>query len=248
MIHTRECPNCHTAITYKYSCSLRRAEKENRVCINCKYSFYPGPNLGKKFSIETKKKMSASRKGKRAWNKGIPLSSEHSKNLSKSLKGRKVWSKGKKFSSEYRLKLSRSHKGQKSPMADKTHSEDTKYKLRLATINDLRKKGIHFGNKGASNFNPKACKYLDKLNEERGWNLQHAMNGGEIEIYGYFVDGFDKGRNIIVEYDEKDHNRSDRKLKDSLRQNNIISHLQTQGIIAEFWRYKEMSDRLERVF
>lgn len=41
-------------------------------------------------------------------------------------------------------------------------------------------KNRHTKGKPCINYSEKACKFIDKLNEERGWNLQHALNGGEI--------------------------------------------------------------------
>jgi len=35
--------------------------------------------------------------------------------------------------------------------------------------------------------------------------LQHAENGGEFEVAGYYLDGYDKNLNIAFEYDEPGH-------------------------------------------
>lgn len=122
----------------------------------------------------------------------------------------------------------------------KQHTEETKYKLRISTIKDLKKKGILPSN---VNFNPKACEFIDKLNEERGWNLQHALNGGEIELYGYFVDGYDKERNIIFEYDEHNHERRDRKQKDLIRQENLLKNI----VPSLFIRYNEKKNKIYEI-
>jgi len=59
------------------------------------------PMLGRKHSEETKKKISESRTGTTAWNKGIPMKEEMKKRLSKTLKGKYVgensfkWNGGK---------------------------------------------------------------------------------------------------------------------------------------------------------
>lgn len=134
-----------------------------------------------------------------------------------------------------------------NPFYGKSFSEKTIYKMRLKAIENLRKKGIKMGYKGAGNYNSKACEYIDKLNKENGWNLQHALNGGEVEIYGYFVDGYDKEKNIIFEYDELGHNTQKRKLKDIIRQNNIISYLKENNINVNFWRYDEKNNNLYNI-
>ena len=197
------------------------------------------PNRGKRLSEETKKKISIANKGRQTWTKGKTLSDIHKQNLSKSLMGRESWSKGRKFSKQYRIKLSISHRGQKSPMEGKHHSDETKLKLRKSRCKWIKQ---HYG---GPQYNPKACKYLDKLNKEKGWDLQHALNGGEYSFLGYFVDGYDKDKNIIVEYDEPKHYTINDTLKekDLKRQNNIIKFQSP----SQFWRYNEKIDKLERI-
>ncbi len=81
---------------------------------------------------------------------------------------------------------------------------------------------------------------MDLLNNVYGWNLQHAENGNEYHIkeLGYWLDGYDKEKNIVVEYDEPKHKYYD-KQKDIKRQQNIIQFLK-----CEFWRYNEKEDKL----
>jgi hypothetical protein len=90
------------------------------------------------------------------------------------------------------------------------------------------------------NFNPKACEYLNKLNEERGWNLQHALNGGEQRVLRYWLDGYDKKKNIVVEYDEPLHKY--KKEYDLNRQIEIIKFLN-----CDFYRYNEKTKILSQV-
>ena len=61
-----------------------------------------------------------------------------------------------------------------------------------------------------------------------------TKTGGEIQLYGYFVDGYDKERNIIFEYDEKKHYKSNGNLnnKDIYRQNLIIERYQPKSIFS----------------
>ena len=55
------------------------------------------------------------------------------------------------------------------------------------------------------NYNPDACKLIDEYSKKYGYNFQHAMNGGEICMGGYFPDGVDEKRKTIVEVDENYH-------------------------------------------
>ena len=120
------------------------------------------------------------------------------------------------------------------------HTNEFREKLRLARIKQMEKLGVT-----TSNYNPKACEFIDKLNKENGWNLQHAMNGGEIIVSGYSLDGYDKERNIVFEYDERYHYKFGRKLrnKDLLRQQRIIDKL----IPNKFFRYDEEKQNLYEV-
>ena len=94
------------------------------------------------------------------------------------------------------------------------------------------------------NYSEKACQYIDRLNESKGWKLQHALNGGEVRVGPYSLDGYDKEKNIAFEYDENSsrHNSKKGRERDIARQQYIISQ-----IGCEFWRYSEREDRLYRV-
>jgi hypothetical protein len=61
-------------------------------------------------------------------------------------------------------------------------------------------------------------------------DLQHAENGGEFHIkeLGYWVDGYSKEKNIVLEYYEPFHqNQVER---DKRRKQEIIEHLRCQFI------------------
>ena len=94
------------------------------------------------------------------------------------------------------------------------------------------------------NYNIEACKYIDNLNKEKGWNLQHALNGGECKIGPYHVDGYDKELNIAFEYDENKpkHTSIKGQLKDKCRQAYIIEKTN-----CDFWRYSEKDHLLYKV-
>ena len=97
-----------------------------------------------------------------------------------------------------------------------------------------------------AHYNKKACDYINRLNDEMGWNLQHAENGGEVIIDGYYLDGYDKELNIAFEYDEQRH------YKDV--ENNILidKDIERQNYIIEktnctFYRYNERMNLLYKV-
>ena len=105
---------------------------------------------GKKFSDETKRKMSEAHKGITTWNKGIPMSAEAKQKLSESKTGvptgpfsdehRQAISNARKgivFSDEHRANLSKARKGKKL-------SEETKAKMREAQIRRFKEKPMVF--------------------------------------------------------------------------------------------------------
>lgn len=124
----------------------------------------------------------------------------------------------------------------------KSHNEETKEKIRESTIKYLEK------TKGSckARYSIIACKYIDELNKKNNWNLQHAENGGEVQLFGYFVDGYDKNLNIVFEFDEPSHyidiENNILKEKDIKRQNYIKSKLN-----CEFYRYNQQLDLLYKI-
>jgi len=208
--YIKNCPECNKIITYKHKGHCNESIKLNRLCKQC----------GIKKS-----------KGAR-WNGHIPQTI-FTRNCPKC---NEVIIYDSKYANKSYWNAMKSNKN--CFKCTRTKTEEHKYKLRMATIKDLKNKGIHWGN-----YNPQACKFIDKLNIENNWNLQHAMNGGEIEVYGYFLDGYDKDRNIIFEYDEPRHNKPFKKKKDMIRQENIIKQLNP----TVFLRYNESNKTMTNI-
>ncbi len=205
------------------------------------------PLKGYKHSDESKRKMSESHKGK-------ILSEETKRKMSDAAKRNKKWlgkthlektkrkmsesHKGKTHSEETKRKLSESKKGKtlseetKRKMSennarywkDKKLSEETKRKMRLSRIENIE---IHKLNGGqlTPNYNPVACEIIRWFNMYYDFNFQHAENGREICIDGYFPDGVDGKQKTIIEIDEKHHFDKDGNLrkKDIKRQKYLES-------------------------
>lgn len=112
-------------------------------------------------------------------------------------------------------------------------SDETRVKMSIAA-----RKRIGY----SANFNPNACKYIYALNEEKGWHLQHALNGGEITVGPYFLDGYDKELNIAFEYDERKHHCKKKRKHDIVKQNYIINTLK-----CKFYRFDENLNTLYEV-
>jgi hypothetical protein len=108
----------------------------------------------------------------------------------------------------------------------KKHTEATKNKMRVSTIKYIES----LNGKLAPRYNQNSITKIEKVAKNLGiTDLQHAENGGEyyIKELGYFVDGYSKEKNVVIEYDEKHHfdTNGNLKEKDLLRQTEIQKFL-----------------------
>lgn len=145
----------------------------------------------------------------------------------------KIGNKTRIVSEETREKIAKSRRG--IPL-----SEETKLKLRLSRLKWIKRYKSNTSN--GRWFNTNGCAYFDVLNKENGWNLQHALNGGEVEICGYALDAYDKEKNIVVEYDEQKHHydkHGNLSNRDIDRMKRIIKELN-----CKFYRYVEKTKTL----
>lgn len=191
----------------------------------------------KPFTEETLEKMRLANSGSKNHNFGKSPSEETRKKIGEAHKGEKHWSFGKSPSEESRKKMSMSHKGQKPGITGKHHSIETKRKMRLSHIKVIENR-LDNGGQISPNYNPYACKLIDEYGKENGYNFQHAENGGEffIKELGYWLDGYDREKNIVIEIDEKHHFDIDGNLrnKDINRQKEIENFLKCQFIRIKY--------------
>jgi hypothetical protein len=192
--------------------------EETKQKIRLKMSGKNHPFFGKKHTKETKEKISKANSG------------ENSACFGRTGELHPFF--GKHHTESVKLRISESNSGKRTGIENPAKRKDVRTKIR--TSHNKRRESLYCG-QSSPNFNVDACNYMDMLNKTHGWNLVHAMNGGEFYIkdLGYWVDGYDKARNIVVEYDEPRHYKNG-ELKDSdvIRQNEIIAHLN-----CEFYRY-----------
>jgi predicted RNA-binding Zn-ribbon protein involved in translation (DUF1610 family) len=248
----RKCSNCGIEITYKSAKSYLFCVRHDTKCRKCatkESSKYKDKSYFQ--SNEYRQKMS--RSVKNGWKKKDLKSKEVFKRKC-SENAYKQWENNRNkmikimHSNEYRYKH---HVNSKNMWKNPSHiehmkkvnsSDEYRKQRRIIAQNILRQR---FGNGHLSGYNKNACEFIDKLNKERGWNLQHALNGGEYSIDGYSLDGYDKEKNIAFEYDEPRHYNIDDNLKsgDVYRQKNIINSLHP----SEFWRYNERKNNMYNV-
>lgn len=180
---------------------------------------------GRKFSREWKRRISEANKGHTFGMKGKFHSNETRHKMS-------VAGKERKFSDETKRKISIALKGRKrEPL-----SKETKRKLRLSAIQRIERDRLN-GNQLIPRFNSIACQLIDEYGKQHGYNFQHPMNGGEFHIkeLGYWVDGYDKTQNVVIEYYERRHlNHIE---KDEQRKQEIIKHLGCKFIVLNENKY-----------
>jgi len=205
---TRECPNP------KNNPKCKKFFRYGSCCISCR-------SYGIPLSEETKRNISKSLKGKKKSAETRLKISRAKQNLSEETKRKMSKAKkGKHHSEETNKKISEAHK-------DKHHSEETKRKMRLAAIKRIEENKL-IGNQLCPAYNSVACEIINWINMYYGYNFQHTENGGEFRILelGYWVDGYDKIRNVVIEYYEKLHyDRGNLKQKELKREQEIIKKL-----------------------
>jgi hypothetical protein len=128
--------------------------------------------------------------------------------------------KGIHLSKETKEKLSKAGTGRIGYWSGKVLSDEHKQKLRESMLGKI-----------CPSFNPVACQKIDEYGKQYGYNFQHALNGGEVRIIGYSLDGYDKKKNVVIEYYEKRHHNKPNEIEhDIQRKNRIIKHLKCKFI------------------
>ena len=241
----RNCPKCGEEIPYTTKRAKVKAEKRNANCKSCAMT-------GRIFSEEIRKRMSEFHKGQVPWNKGLTKETDiRVKKISESKKGEKRSEETKKRISEsmlgdknpakrpeVRKKISEVRKGEKrseetkkrisevrkgktyEELYGKEKAKETRKKQRLSAIKRIKNTNGQI----MPNHNPESISRIEE--ESKKYNitdLQHAENGGEFQVCGYFVDGRSKEKNIVFEYYEPFHrNQVER---DTRRKQEIIKEL-----------------------
>jgi hypothetical protein len=163
---------------------------------------------------------------------------QEKKKLPHDVKGRVI--KAERFAKASQTRKEHYKEGKFKNWTDgRKETPEHRAKIAEGTKRYLESCGKLFG----ARFSKNACLYIDELNKQNNWHLQHALNGGEITCGPYYLDGYDKELNIAFEYDEATHyaNVKENKLKDrdEMRMKYIKEKLK-----CRFFRYNERLDLL----
>jgi hypothetical protein len=175
----KNCPKCGKEQGYKRKSDLNSAIKRNVLCLSC------------------------SNKQKSQGENNPMYGKTHSKKTIQKIKEKR---KEQTFNDETRKKMSESrikHLKEYNAWNDRTHTDESRKKMRLSHIDYISKmKGQMF-----PKYNVDSIPIIEEYGKEHGYNFQHAENGGEyyIEELGYWVDAYDKEKNVVLEIDEPRH-------------------------------------------
>lgn len=105
--------------------------------------------------------------------------------------------------SRFKLMQHKKHSGENNPFYGKSHTKEVKTKMRKSAIKRLKNRKGQIN----PNYNSNACKIIEEYGMKFGCKFKHAENGGEyfINELGYWVDGYNKENNIVIEVYESYH-------------------------------------------
>lgn len=245
--YNRKCKNCANKLNARKH--MKNHIKYSKICIKCDiitiFSAYNNYKNSKKIEsymckscalsiTHTKKVISAEHKlilsnmMKEGWrvgkyDKAIELSKERWSGKNNPMYNSKRFGKKNPFYGKSHTSITI------EKMKNKIFSKKTKDKMSISAKIRVNLNGMNY-----VNYNPFSIPLLEQKAKELGIiDLQHAENGGEYKIKidnkYYFVDGYSKEKNVVIEYYEK-HHRNNTK-KDLQRQKEISDLLKCKFII-----------------
>jgi hypothetical protein len=235
--HQRNCPNCNKTLTYSSYKNLWRAKNMGTYCKDCTDKL-PKKAKSKEYSRncpECSTILYYNSLGTLRKSEGKKCNSCTQRPLST----------GRLHTEETKQKISKNHAkywtGTDGYWKNKTRSNETRKKLRLIFASKLQTRVT-----GSFKYNPKAVQLFEQIEREFNFNGIYATKNNLGEFYvkdlGYWVDYYEPELNLVIEYDEKHHERYKQKIKDNQRQVEIMELLK-----CKFIRIKEV-DSMETIY
>ncbi len=241
----RKCSQCRADILYSDKYKLATATRNNTKCSKCwrfgkklpTKSDYSKccPSCGKIVYFATKYSLRNSILNSAVCNSCIDRGNNGRIQTEDEKEKRAAKLQGLTRSRESKKRYSKAKRGKNNPRYG-THiskSEEHRRKIRLSCIEVIKNRLALAGKQMTPVFNPVACSAIDEYGTQYGYHFQHALNGGEyyIKELGYWVDGYDKDKNVVVEFYENNHWHRKNKKKDVDRMNEIVHHLHCDFVI-----------------
>lgn len=109
---------------------------------------------------------------------------------------------------------------------------------RLHVYAEMKKQGLQ------ARYSVLSIAVLDRFSKDFNLDLRHAENGGEFYLkdLGYWIDGYDSVKNVVVEIDEPTHF-----CKDLLRDRDIRRHKEIQELLGCSFYHIYFNHRTNRV-
>ena len=237
--YTKECPKCGKEIFYTTEKILKASIRDNKMCKSCSLrKRYSDPREREKASIATVNRYITNPLLREKTSiAGIKHFSDPKEREKTSKISKKIWS-----NLELRKKASdKSIKFYSNPEEIKKMSEAVKVALHRPNV---RKKHIEALVK--VNYLGKSVDigFTEMINcwNKIGFNFisNYQLHTDDFLCY---LDGYDKEKNVVLEYDSKYHNKLNQQQKDLIRQNKIIELLKPK----KFWRYNAVNKTCKNV-
>lgn len=226
---TKLCPKCERPQYYGCKNSLLYAIENNKICVKCVV------DKSKKHWNKFERICKCGKLLKYSCRQSLNLANKHNsmcRNCATKQSARFI---DRTYQTTRRYKKMMSEKIKRAWKSSKNYGSDShREKLRIAKLNQIRIQGTQ------RTYNPNACKFIEKFGKINGYDFQHAMNGGEVIVCGYSLDGYDKEKNVVFEYDEPKHNIFSMKKSDKIREEKIINRIRPLA----FFRYNEKQRHL----
>jgi len=221
----RNCPVCNSEIEYKTIIAFNRAIKNNKPCLKCIMKV-----------INNTPEMRAIRSNNVKGNKNPMRNPAVCESVISQFRG-----KSNRFSTETLIKMSNAQiiaqnrpdvvEKKKKAIKNACNKPEELERRRNTRIAEIEKNKLN-GHQLTPAWNPVACDLIDEYGKKHGYNFQHARNGGEVRMFGFYLDGYDSINNVAIEYHEYAGHHTEKQMKkDALKKETFIKNLHCEYIV-----------------